>query len=348
MDLLEILLVAAALGSLVTYHMHLLREVRRCPGKTAIGYANRSRQLWVKSVLDERRDILAVQTLRNWSMAASFLASTAVLLTIGILSFLLGSGQVPTILHELNFFGSTDETLFTLKTLLLVLCFLTAFFNFSLSLRYFNHVALDINVPVPDAGERVDVGPFVKALGEATNAKHGRHPNPELQGAHGLHDEIVAAGLERPLARLVVIATGEEHDGHVGLGPIPHQGGELQAVDLGHDHVEKDEVRAGVEGVEGAGPIRGDRGNVAELGEHGCHPLAGEPIVVDDENSGAGRLVKRGHTLRIGRWGPDLEADDPQIGDIRAHLKNHRRSIHGLGASDAASANRVNAGVFSR
>ena len=154
MAVFEFLLVAAALGSLVAYHVFLIHEVRHSPEKTAIGHANRSRRLWVKSAIDERRDILAVQTLRNWNMAASFLASTAVLLTIGLLSFLLGPGQIPAMLNKLNFFGSTDETLFTFKTLLLVLCFLAAFFNFSLSLRYLNHVAVDIGIPVPSAGEQ--------------------------------------------------------------------------------------------------------------------------------------------------------------------------------------------------
>jgi uncharacterized membrane protein len=112
--------------------------------------------------MEEKRDILAVQTLRNWSMAASFLASTSVLLTIGLLSFLLQSGQGPALLDKLNLLGSSDESLFTFKTLLLILCFLTAFANFSLSLRYFNHVALDIGVPVADTD--ADATDIVTAL----------------------------------------------------------------------------------------------------------------------------------------------------------------------------------------
>lgn len=153
MTLIEVLLVTAAFGVLVLYHLLLLRGIRRASGRTAIGHARRSRRLWVASVMAERRDILAVQTLRNWSMASSFLASTAVLLTIGLLSFLLRFDEVPMVLHELNFLGSTDKPIFTAKVLLLVVCFLTAFFNFSLSLRYFNHVALDVTVPSAVAGE---------------------------------------------------------------------------------------------------------------------------------------------------------------------------------------------------
>ncbi|MDH3239749.1 MAG: DUF599 domain-containing protein [Alphaproteobacteria bacterium] len=141
---------AAAFGLLAAYHLFLVREVRLRPDRTAIGHANRSRQIWVRNVMEERRDILAVQALRNWNMAASFLASTSILLAIGILSFLIHSDDVPDILYRLNFFGSRIEVYFTFKVLILALCFFAAFFSFSLALRYFNHVSIDITLPVTE------------------------------------------------------------------------------------------------------------------------------------------------------------------------------------------------------
>lgn len=144
----EILIVGVAGTVLVLYHVHLWREIRSTPELTALGHARVSRHRWIQSVMRERRDILAVQTLRNWIMAASFLASTGVLLTIGLLSFLLSTNTVPAVLHQLNFLGSTDPVTLTLKYLLLALCFFMAFFSFSLSIRYFNQVALDISLPV--------------------------------------------------------------------------------------------------------------------------------------------------------------------------------------------------------
>lgn len=162
MTTIEAVLVVTALIVLFGYHVFLFLEVRRHPERTAIGHANKSRRVWVKNVMDERRDILAVQTLRNWNMAASFLASTAVLLAIGILSFLVHSDQVPDVLYRLNFFGSRIEAHFTFKVMVLALCFLVAFFSFSLALRYFNHVSIDIGVS--SAGEGPQPFQIVVAL----------------------------------------------------------------------------------------------------------------------------------------------------------------------------------------
>ena len=69
------------------------------------------RREWVRSVIEERRDILAVQTLRNWSTAASFLATTAILIATGVLHFLVSVPQQPEMLNQLNFLGSSSPTL---------------------------------------------------------------------------------------------------------------------------------------------------------------------------------------------------------------------------------------------
>lgn len=60
--------------------------VRTKPLETSIGLTNRLRWGWVETVMEEKRDLLAVQTLRNWVMAASFLASAAILVAIVILN----------------------------------------------------------------------------------------------------------------------------------------------------------------------------------------------------------------------------------------------------------------------
>jgi hypothetical protein len=54
----------------------------------------------------ERRDILAVQTLRNWMMASSLLVSTAILITVGILNTVLRPGGYQEITHALNITGT--------------------------------------------------------------------------------------------------------------------------------------------------------------------------------------------------------------------------------------------------
>ena len=120
------------------------------PGRTLQGAGALARHDWVRSVMKESRDILAVQTLRNLTITASFLASTAFLIAVGLLSFLLGTDKLPEALSVLNLVGTVNVTSLTIKVLVLVLNFLLAFFNLTLELRYLNYCALLINVPNGD------------------------------------------------------------------------------------------------------------------------------------------------------------------------------------------------------
>jgi len=76
-SLQEMMLVVSTAVVIIAYHAHLYTKVRRDPLTTAVGITNHARQMWVKGVIRDRRDIMAVQTLRNQVMAATFLASTA-------------------------------------------------------------------------------------------------------------------------------------------------------------------------------------------------------------------------------------------------------------------------------
>jgi len=136
-----------SLVMLLAYHGYLVVKVRTDPLKTSVGQANRLRGAWVKSVMEEKRDILAVQTLRNWVMAASFLASTAILLAVGILNVAFKSERLSALTQAVNLVGSQNETLWFVKLLLLTADFFFAFFNFSLAIRHYNHVGYMINVP---------------------------------------------------------------------------------------------------------------------------------------------------------------------------------------------------------
>ena len=76
----------AALLLLVLYHVYLYRQTRRDPLSTSQGLAHRTRALWVQTIMKGGKDILAIQTLRNWTMAATFLASAAILIGLGVLN----------------------------------------------------------------------------------------------------------------------------------------------------------------------------------------------------------------------------------------------------------------------
>jgi uncharacterized membrane protein len=163
MQLPEVLIVLAAVACLVGYQVKYVRDSRRRPDSTPFGISAISRRLWVESVMAQRRDVLAVQTLRNWTMAASLLASTAMLVSVGLISFVLAAGDVPEFVHRLNFLGTTTEQSVVVKILILLVNFFVAFFNFTQAIRYYNHVALDINVP-PTASATISPALVAKLL----------------------------------------------------------------------------------------------------------------------------------------------------------------------------------------
>jgi uncharacterized membrane protein len=144
-SLQESILVLSAAIVIIAYHAHLYTKVRREPLKTAIGIGNHARQRWVRDVMKNQRDILAIQTLRNLVMAATFLASTAILISLGLLNAAFRPGIFGEISHALNLAGTPNETLWMFKLMLLGILFFITFFNFTLAIRYYNHGGIMIN-----------------------------------------------------------------------------------------------------------------------------------------------------------------------------------------------------------
>ena len=133
---------------LVAYNLFLSRKEKGNPAYTVRAVNTIARTAWVQSVMANGRDILAVQTLRNSTMAATFLASTSVLLIIGVLSLSGQGDKLDTASHSLNVLGARHTELWMLKLLFLLLDLFFAFFSFSMSIRVFNHVGYLINVPL--------------------------------------------------------------------------------------------------------------------------------------------------------------------------------------------------------
>lgn len=149
-SLYEIILVVSTAVVFIAYHMHLYAKVRRDPLTTAIGITNHARHMWVEGIIRDKHDILAVQTLRNQVMAATFLASTAILISLGSFSAAFRPGVFMEVSHTLNQLGTKTETLWMFKLMLLGILFFVTFFNFTLCIRYYNHVGFMINTSQPN------------------------------------------------------------------------------------------------------------------------------------------------------------------------------------------------------
>jgi len=149
---------------LIAYHLVLYRFFIHTPEKTHIGKANILRGLWVDMVMAEKKDILAVQTLRNWTMASTFLASTAILISLGALSFTFSGGDISSLSNQLSVLGPSSEKFASFKLLVISVTLFFAFFNFTLAIRYYNNAGFLINVPVDKYPQNAEIEPVTKTL----------------------------------------------------------------------------------------------------------------------------------------------------------------------------------------
>src|SRR5512139_1031736 len=128
-------------GIIAAYYVFLNIKVRNNPTYTIHGVNALARSLWVEHIMrNASKDVMAVQTLRNWIMGASLMASTAALLIIGTLTL---SGQADNISHSwhvLSVKQSIANDLWILKVMALLITFIVAVFAFAMSVRLANHV----------------------------------------------------------------------------------------------------------------------------------------------------------------------------------------------------------------
>ncbi len=150
----DLLTFAGSAGLVLIYQYYLSWRTRRYPASSAQDVMLAARAAWVGSVMRDRRDILAVQTLRNSTMAASFMASTAVLLIIGVLTLSAQGDKLSGTWHVLNFLGQASAEMWLFKLLMMLFDLLFAFFSFAMSVRIFHHIGYLINVPL-DKGKEV-------------------------------------------------------------------------------------------------------------------------------------------------------------------------------------------------
>lgn len=132
---------------LAYYALHAKR-VRADPSYS-IHYVNSiTRRAWVEHVMTSAgKDIMAVQTLRNYIMNSILMVSTTSLLIVGTLTL---SGQTESISrswHAISLGGSHAAELWIIKIMCLLADFMVAFFSYAMSIRLANHVLFMLNIP---------------------------------------------------------------------------------------------------------------------------------------------------------------------------------------------------------
>ncbi len=149
---------AASAALLAGYYLLLWRGARRDPHHTIHGVNETARTRWVEYVMaNPSRDVMAVQTLRNFTMAATFMASSAALLILGTLTLTSQGETLARTWHAVSVGGSSSQETWIVKIMCLLSAFIVAFFAFATTVRLLNHVLFMINVP--DAPSLPGLGP---------------------------------------------------------------------------------------------------------------------------------------------------------------------------------------------
>ncbi|KAF6141766.1 hypothetical protein GIB67_027944 [Kingdonia uniflora] len=145
---LDLILVPLGLMSTIVYHIWLWNKVRTQPLSTIIGTNAVGRRLWVSAMMkdNDKKNILAVQTLRNAIMGSTLMATTSILLCSGLAAVISSTYSVKKPLND-TIFGAHGEFMVALKYVTLLLVFLFAFLCYSLSIRFINQVNFLINSP---------------------------------------------------------------------------------------------------------------------------------------------------------------------------------------------------------
>lgn len=150
---LEVALLGAAIVLLIIYRFFHARRIRLDPATSTRAMHDRFRGEWASKMnASIGNGILAVQTMRNSVMAASFMASTSALALAGTLGFASEADKLSVAWHR-DHGIQMASALFPLKVFLLLAAFFGAFLLFSLSIRLYNHAAYA--VVLPDESESV-------------------------------------------------------------------------------------------------------------------------------------------------------------------------------------------------
>jgi hypothetical protein len=143
----DALALVVVIGSIVGYQAYLRVLARRNPAAVLSRVASIQRTAWVQTMMADRNNgVLAIQTLRNSTMAATFLASTSNLLMVGVLTLSSQAPALKSTWHYLNVAGSLGPEIWMIKLLTLLLLLFFAFCCFTYAIRIFNHVGYMINV----------------------------------------------------------------------------------------------------------------------------------------------------------------------------------------------------------
>ncbi len=136
-----------ALFVLVLYVVASSVVPRRWPSRSTLHVVGLARDAWYEKLWADGPHILLVQTYRNWLIGLNVLASAALVLGLGALSFAVGGALEDGVALTEVASISDHASAWRVKLVVLGALQLAAFANFLLAVRGFNRAAILVAVP---------------------------------------------------------------------------------------------------------------------------------------------------------------------------------------------------------
>ncbi|TPX35617.1 hypothetical protein SeLEV6574_g08164 [Synchytrium endobioticum] len=151
----------------IGYHGWLIHRVSVKPLSTVIGITRLARRRWIAGITsknDGSLGVLAVQTIRNYLIMSSMLATVAITLSVGVMAIVASLSKSTTTGEDLQFLGGWDG-IFKLKVGALISAFVCAFVSFLEAMRYMNHAGF-LMTTVKGSSDEQDKRQQVKTMTE--------------------------------------------------------------------------------------------------------------------------------------------------------------------------------------
>lgn len=145
------------------YEIVLAIRERANPDHRFQSMLNKARRAWVDRMMEGQEGILAVQTLRNAIMGATFFASTAVALIVGTITLSTQGDRLSQIWTSATDVGAIDQHLWLVKLMALLIDMMCAFVFFAQAIRLNAHVGVLIGVPTSHISPDVVADVFIRA-----------------------------------------------------------------------------------------------------------------------------------------------------------------------------------------
>ncbi|KAL2250307.1 uncharacterized protein LOC105174672 [Sesamum indicum] len=161
---LDSILVPLSLFFTIGYHAYLWHNFRHKPFLTSLGINTFKRRTWLRQLIhhaaDDKKGMLAVQSLRNTLMYTILIASITVLITLALAALTNNAFNANHLLTTTGLFGSQSPRIMVLKYGSASIFLVTSFFCSSMAVGYLVDANFLINA----------IGEFSPAAGVYTEA----------------------------------------------------------------------------------------------------------------------------------------------------------------------------------